>query len=166
MEIWQQLCAHCWEWEWYRWGAVSKSALSFLLESVPLQGGISPLSDLLACSKDDYWSFQCICVDCRCGCVFLLDCKKTMGGQNTLVRLTYCQTNFGALTSKAYLAWSHIRNGSVGLDCLELVEAPVQLLQGLEGHSQESLVRHVRRVKGSVRLKEEVNFHFNSDKFN
>ena len=47
----------------------------------------------------------------------------------------------------------------MGLDCLQLVEAPVQLLQGLEGHPQESLVRHVRRVKGRVRLKEEIKVH-------
>ena len=40
----------------------------------------------------------------------------------------------------SYLAAGHVGHGAVGLDGLQLVQAPVQLLQRLQRHPQESLI--------------------------
>ena len=54
--------------------------------------------------------------------------------------IEYLPPNVCLLSPKSYLATGHVRNRSVSLDRLQLIQTPVQLLQCLHWHPQESFI--------------------------
>ena len=49
-----------------------------------------------------------------------------------------------------YLAGGHVRDGAVGLDGLQLVQTPVQLLQRLNRHPEKCLIWEQHLMKTTI----------------